>query len=251
MLTNRDYCHEMDVTRWRRPGADEILLAYLLLAAAGWAVSGLSHAYRPSQGPLGSFLVTIFLTWRVSRGGRISRVLLILDSVVSCAAAVLLVARMWDVAVVALVLIGAAQVVLIASPPVYGRTRQPAAVAVRAESWARLVRRPPGWLLPSGLLAGLLLTMALLGNETWAAVPGCHPAASDACTALVRGYPLRWLTAGQGGSDISRDALLRDCVQWALACMSVLYLVFCWPTVPARWPDSDYHSEYLSTERAA
>jgi hypothetical protein len=223
----------VDVSRWRRPGADEILLAYLLLEVAGWAVSWRSHAGSAPQNPLESFVITAFLTWRVSRGGRISRVLLILGSLASCAVAVLAVARMWDGAVAALVVIGATQVVLIGSPPVYGRTRRPAPVADRAESWMRLVRRPPGWLLPWGLLAGLLLTLALLGNETWAAIPGCYPAGSDACFGLVRGYPLRWITAGQGVSDISPDALLRDWVQWGLACTSVLYLLLSWPTVPA------------------
>jgi hypothetical protein len=86
----------VDVARWRRPGADEILLAYLLLAAAGWTVSWLSHAYSPRQNPFEAFPGTVFLTWRVSRGGRISRALLVLYSVASLAATVLLVARMRD-----------------------------------------------------------------------------------------------------------------------------------------------------------
>jgi hypothetical protein len=227
----------VNVNRWRRPGAGEILLAYLLLEAVGETVAWLSHAYTRPQDPPESFLITAFFTWRVSRGGRISRVLLILGSLTSGAAAVLDVARMWNVAVVVLVVIGAAQVLLIASPPVYGRTRRPEPVLVRAEGWAQLIPRPPVWLLPWGLFAGAGLTLALLGSMTWAAVPGCHPAAADACTALVEGYPVRWLTARQGEPVIFKGALLRDCVQWALACTSVLYLLVRWPAAWSGRPD--------------
>lgn len=227
----------MNVKRWQRPGVDEILLAYLLLEAVRDSVGWLSHAYTTPPHPVSSFLIAAFLTWRVSRGGRISRVLLILGSLVSGAAAVGDVARMWNVAVLVLVVVGAAQVLLIASPPVYGRTRQPEPVLVRAEGWAQLIPRPPAWLLPWGLFAGVGLTLALLGSMTWAAVPACHPAAADACTAVVEGYPVRWLTARQGEPVIFKGALLRDCVQWALACTSVLYLLVRWPAAWAGRPD--------------
>jgi hypothetical protein len=223
----------VDVTRWRRPGAGEILLAYLVLAAAGGIVGWLSRAYGPHQDPVSSFPVTAFLAWRVSRGGWISRALLILGSLGSCASAVLEVARMWDAAVVVLFVIAAAQFLLITSLPVYGRTGRPEPVLVRAEGWTQLVWRPPAWLLPWGLLAGAGLTMALLGSMTSAAIPGCDQAAAGACTALAEGYPLRWLTADQGFPVIFKGALLRDYVQWALACTSVLYLVARWLTDPA------------------
>ena len=83
------------MTRWRRPGADEILLVYLLLATIGFIWSWLSHSYS-SRNPLWSFLIAAFLAWRVSRGGRVSRMILIIGSGVSCAVAALAVARLWD-----------------------------------------------------------------------------------------------------------------------------------------------------------
>lgn len=220
------------MARWRRPGADEILLVFLLLATTGSVLSWLSHSYG-QQNPLGSFLSTAFLTWRVSRGGRISRAILIIVSGASYAAAALAVARLWDVAVVALVLICAAQIALLTSPPVYGRTR-PAPIAVRAPGWAQLIRRrPPRWLLPWGLVAGALVTAAYLGSMDFVAISGCRPAASDACNALAEGYPLRWLTAHQNVPLIFKDALLKDWAQWVLVSTSVLYLGWLWLTASA------------------
>jgi hypothetical protein len=222
------------VTRWRRPGANEILLAYLLLAAIGFVLNWLSRGVS-SQSPLLSFPITALLVWRVSRGGRFSRMILIIVSCVSCAATAFAVARLWDPAIIALVIICVAQVALLVSPPVYGRTRRPAPIPVRARGWAQVVRRPPAWLLPCGLLAGVVVTLACLGSMDWVAIPGCRPTASDACSALAEGYPLRWLTAKQSEPVISKGALLKDCAQWALASTSVLYLAWLRPTAsPSR-----------------
>jgi hypothetical protein len=200
----------------------------MLLATIGFIWSWLSHIYTPGPWP---FLSTAFLAWRVSRGGRISRMILIIASGAACVVTALAVARLWDVAVVALVIICAVQIALLVSPPVYGRTR-PAPVQVRARRWAQLVRRPPAWLLPWALLTGALLTLACLGNMTWIAIPGCRPAASGACSALAEGYPLRWLTAHQNEPFIVKGALLKDCAQWVLVSISVLYLAWLWLTAP-------------------
>jgi hypothetical protein len=230
------HCQGADVTRWRRPGAGEILLVYLLLATTGFIWSWLSHSYG-LQDPLWSFLITAFLAWRVSRGGRVSRMILIIGNGASCAVAVLAVARLWDLTVMVLIIISAAQVALLVSPPVYGRTRRPAPTPVRARGWAQLVRRPPAWLLPWGLLAGVLLALAGLGSRDGVAIAACRPAASDACRALAEGYPLRWLTAYQNEPVISKGALLKDCAQWALASTSVLYLAWLQLTAPADLSD--------------
>jgi hypothetical protein len=106
------------VARWRRPGADEILLVFVLLVVIGSIWSWLSHTASPSNA-LWSIVVAAFLAWRVSRGGRISRMILIIISGVSFAAAALDVARLWDRAVMAAAVICAAQIALLVSPPVY------------------------------------------------------------------------------------------------------------------------------------
>ena len=204
---------------------------YVLLAAIGFIGNWLSRS-AGSQQPLPSFLITAFLTWRVSRGGWFARRILIVASFASGAVAAVDVARRWDLTVMALVIIGAVQVALLVSAPVYGRTRR-TPIPVRAPGWARLVRRPPAWLLPWGLLAGVLVTLACLGSMDWVAVPGCRPAASDACSALAEGYPLRWLTAVPTNEPlISKGALFKDCAQWALISTSVLYMAWLWLTVP-------------------
>jgi hypothetical protein len=225
------------VTRWRRPGADEILLVYTLLATIGFIWDWLLAPSAGKESTLATFLVTAFLAWRVSRGGRISRMILVLISGGSYVVAALSVARRWDFTFLALVIISAVQIALLVSPPVYGRTR-PAPVQVRAQSWPQLLPpRPPAWLLPWGLLAGVLVTLACLGSMDFTTIAGCRPAASDACSALAEGYPLRWLTAIQGTPVISKEALLRDSVQWALGCTSLLYLAWLWLMPPADLSD--------------
>ena len=83
---------EVGVARWRRPGVNEILLVFLLLGAIGFICSWLSHSSSP-QNPLWPFLSTAFLAWRVSRGGRISRMILVIGSGVTYAGTALAVAR--------------------------------------------------------------------------------------------------------------------------------------------------------------
>jgi len=92
--------------------------------------SWLSHTASP-QSALWSTVLTGFLVWRVSRGGRISRMILIIISGVSHVVVALDVARLWDRAVMAAAIICTAQIALLVSPPVYGRTG-PTAQRLRA-----------------------------------------------------------------------------------------------------------------------
>jgi hypothetical protein len=212
------------MARWRQPGAGEMLQAFLLLNVIAFVLGLLWRPALPRVG-LVFFLVVVFCVWRVSRGGRISRMILIIVSGLSYVSAVLAVARSWDLLIVALIIIDAAQIALLVSPAVYGRTRR-APVQVRAEGWARLARRPPSWLVPCGLVLGMVVTLAYLGSMNVVAMPGCRPAAAAACSVLAEGYPLRWLTAPQSTPVIDKYALVRDCAQWALACSSILYLAW-------------------------
>jgi hypothetical protein len=201
-----------------------MLRAFLLLNVVAFILGLL---WRPAllQEGVTLFLVVVFCVRRVSRGGRISRMILIIASGLSYVSAVLAVARSWDLLIAALAIVYAAQIALLVSPAVYGRTRR-APVLVRAEGWAELVRRPPSWLVPCGLVLGMIVTLAYLGSMDVVAVPGCRPAAAEACSVLAEGYPLRWLTAPQSTPVIDKYALVKDCAQWALACSSVLYVAW-------------------------
>jgi hypothetical protein len=218
------------VRRWLRPGAGEILAVYLLLAVAALIAGWLS--YSPAWADGSSIAVTVFLTWRVSRGGYIARAVLVVTGVLSGASALQSVARHWGLAAIALAVITVVQVALLLSPPVYGRTRRPGRIDVRAPNWGRLLRRPPAWLLPWGLLAGTALTLALLGHMDWVTVAGCRPTGSEGCTALTEGYPLHWLTADQNEPLIAKRSLFEDWTQWTLAGTSLLYLSWLWLTAP-------------------
>lgn len=88
------------------------------------------------------------------------------------------------------------------------------------------MRRPPSWLVPCGVVLGVVVTLAYLGSMDVVAVAGCRPTAAEACGVLAEGYPLRWLTAPQSTPVIDKYALVRDCAQWALACSSVLYVAW-------------------------
>jgi len=211
------------VTRWRRPGASELLLLFLVLAAVSTTLAWLLHGRRAPY-PLPACAVLAFLTWRVSRGGRLSHGLLLLGSAAACGVAAMSLARSWDRDVVTLLVLEGAKFALLLSPPVHGRTDQPRLNQVRLDSWASLLRRPPAWLLLSALLAGAGVTMACLGHMDWGPVAGCRPAGSDPCMALSEGYPLRWLTARGNAPVIAKAALLRDFVQWSVVSGWVLYL---------------------------
>jgi len=66
--------------------------------------------------------------------------ILIIGSGAAYAVTALAVARLWDATVVTLLIISAVLIALLASPPVYGRTR-PTPIQVRAQSWSQLL--PP------------------------------------------------------------------------------------------------------------
>ena len=121
------------------------------------------------------FLVPV-LTWCVWRGGRISRVFLIVNGVAGYAGIALHLARLWRPLDLWLLADFAAQVALLVSPAVYQRTRP--GPHWRAATVAPLAGQPRGWMLPGSLLAGLVITLLFLSHEGWTAIPGCGPASA-------------------------------------------------------------------------
>jgi hypothetical protein len=174
----------------------------------------------------------------VSRGGWISRDLLILASGLSYLAAVLDVARAWNGPVLILLVVDAGLLVLALSPPVYRRAH-----VDRPERPGRPIAwpLPPAWLLLGGVAAGFVITLCFLGSMNFQPAPGCGPPGatmahlSDRCITQAEGYPLRFLSADQNIPEINKSALARDWAQWSLLSWSVLYLAYgSYLSAPAR-----------------
>lgn len=171
-----------------------------------------------------------FLTWRVSRGGYVSRIMLIIWSALGYAAVATSIARVWSVPALSLLVIYAVQIALLTSPAVYQRTRPGGGPASAAPGVQR--GWPPLWLVLAGLLTGLVVTLLYLANMQEAALPGCGPAGATLahlpgrCVGLASGYPLRFLTADQNIPLIDKAALIKDWAQWSLVSFSVLYPIW-------------------------
>jgi hypothetical protein len=217
---------------WReRPG---LLLAAFVTLYALSEPAAFTLTNDPGPGGRPAVLIGIpwlivvpLLAWGVWRGGRICRVLLIVNGVAGYAGIALHLARLWRPLEWWLLADFAAQVALLTSPAVYQRTRP--ATQVPAAPVTALAGRPRGWILPWSLLAGLVITLLFLAQMDWAAIPGCGPAGAafarlpGRCIGLAQGYPLRFLSADQAVPEIDKLALFKDWAQWSLVSGSVLY----------------------------
>lgn len=223
---------------WSNVGG--LLAVYLLLSLAAVTVTAVAQpafscpatakCWVPYNDHASWLPALAFLTWRVSRGGRVSRIILIIWSALGYAAVATTIARVWSVSAVGLLAIHALQVAVLTSPAVYKRTRRNSDSDFSAPGVFRVW--PPLWLILAGLLAGLVVTLLYLGNMQWAALPGCGPAgaATDQlpgrCIRLAQGYPLRFLMADQNIPLIDKAALTKDWAQWSLVSFSVCYVLW-------------------------
>jgi hypothetical protein len=213
---------------WRtRPGL--LMAAFLALAVAARLLAGSAHLTLRQAGVDSSFLLQLFWCWRVLRGGRISRVLLILSVGSSYAVAVTHLAWWWDPQAIGLLAVSAAQLALLLSPAAYLRTRpDAAAVPVTADVQATAVIhfRLRLWMLTTAALAGLILALALLDPVRTVSLPGCSPESAPArCFASGHGYPLL-VQSSEGSRAWDWVAFVKDSAQWALISLSVMYLLW-------------------------
>ena len=115
-----------------------LIAAYLVLAAAAEVLGQSAYMASKTYG-LGLIPVLAFLCWRVSRGGRISRGILIYISIGDLLRSAGLGGRWWHVQPAAVSAAGLAGLLLLLSPAVYARTHPGIAAA---SSRMRLI---PGW----------------------------------------------------------------------------------------------------------
>lgn len=234
------------LSTWRgawRGGPGQLLALYVTLDAAAAVLVAVSHLPLPQRAQPLAFPVAALFAWRVSRGGRVSRVILLILTTLSFGGAAFMHAPPWSPFVLGLLAVYGTQLVLLVSPAVYQRTSRDAPPAQGGTASARW--RPPTWVLPSALLAGLVVTLLSLGSMQFgragfslgnlqqpAAVPGCGPAGATIaelpgrCITLAEGYPVRFLTAYQGEPVINDPGLGEDWAQWSLVSFTVLYLAW-------------------------
>ena len=184
--------------------------------------------HQGAQAPL--LPLAAFLAWRVSRGGRPSRVILIILGMHSFAGDAFVGTRSWSPLVLLLLAIYAAQIALLVSPAIYQRTRPDPLTGWAPTASAK--SGPPLWMVLIALLTGLVVTLLYLGNMDWAAIPGCGQAGAalaqlpSRCFGLTQGYPVRFLTATQGTPEIDKRALIEDWAQWSLVSFSAFYILW-------------------------
>ena len=214
---------------WRSK-AGILLLACFLLGVVAQGCIAIAHpAPRPAQ-QAAWLPFAAFLTWRVSRGGRVSRIILILVMIGFFVAAIRVGPSGWNLSVLGLLAIYAAQLGLLLSPAVYQRTRPGPLPGQAADRFAAQAT-PPLWMMLTALLVGVVVTLLFLGSMDYAALPGCGQAGAttaqlpNSCFGLQQGFPLRFLAAYQGIPQINKAALIKDWAQWSLVSFSVLYLL--------------------------
>jgi hypothetical protein len=217
------------MARTWRSGAGQMLALYVILDLIAAMCAAVAHPALLQKAEAPWLPIAAFLAWRVSRGGRASRVILIILSALSFAGAALIRASSWSPSVLALLAIYASQIALLVSPAVYQRTR-PSTWPDPGVTASKPVKSPL-WMLLSALLAGLVVTLLFLGSMDIAAIPGCGPAGATmaqlpgSCLGLARGYPVRFLSAYQGTPEISKWGLVMDWAQWSLVSFSALYVL--------------------------
>jgi hypothetical protein len=133
---------------------------FLLSLVTGPVVS--VHAYA-SNGAAGSSVLTrligwalsAFFAWRVTRGGRISRMLLILEAEGGLVSGVMGLAIHFRLTQLGVLAATAAQLALLLSPAVYRRTRPGAQPGAKMALWRRRTPVPLVTALAAGVALGL------------------------------------------------------------------------------------------------
>lgn len=195
--------------QWRDPRQAGLLMTgYVLIAlAVGPVVFAKTGTGGPGlAGYVWGALASAFFAWRVTRGGRISRMLLLILVVIAFALTASMIASRFGPLVFGLLIGYAAQLAVLLSPAVYRRTRPldwdgPA-------GWARV--RPPAALMLLAALTGLVATLLGLSHPRFAANGGM----------VADGFPLTWVTAGAWAPLFRQPALLTDTAAWSLVTLA-------------------------------
>jgi hypothetical protein len=202
-----------------------LLVAYVCLAAAAVALAR-SAGLELKPGGFGSVLLLAFWCWRVSRGGSVSRGILIYVSVLELLTAAQL-AQSWHIQTVAVFATGLAALMLLLSPAVYARTHPGSAPA---SSSMRL--RPRPWMVLAAPLAGTAVAgLTLAVTRRWflpgsGCMIGPVEALPQHCVGAGRGFPAPVVATVHGARAVSQLAFAQDCIQWTVVIFTVSYLLW-------------------------
>lgn len=211
-------------------GPAALLAGYLVLVAAAEVIAGSAGLVFK----YGWIPVLAFLCWRVTRGGHVSRGILIYASVVNLGWAVTLSQR-WHIQALAVFVLTLGGLVLLLSPAVYARTHPGAGASSSG------IRLWPGrWMILSAPLAGTALAGLTLAVARRWFLPGssCVIAPVEGtpqrCVGSGRGFPVPVMATVHGHYAVSQLAFVQDCAQWTVLIFTVSYLV--WLTLHRRRP---------------
>jgi hypothetical protein len=112
--------------------------------------------------------------------------------------------------------------------------------------------KPLAWVIPWGLLAGMIVTLLFLGQMAWKPLTDCgvksaFPYSSytppGGCSTIIEGYPVRYLSSAplleqapepgassraatvSGAPIINKGGLAEDWLIWSMVSCLVLYIV--------------------------
>jgi hypothetical protein len=233
-----------------------LMIAYIALIAVGRLAAHSAGRTSKEAGLAVAAWLALIWSWRVARGGHLSRNLLLLTTWYAIAASVFHLATWWDVQDAAVLVISTAQLALLLSPAAYLATREGMAVDYRAarrwlvpvaggwrqDPWAEPARtaltlrlRPPWWVLPAALGTGLAVALACLLGTHILLLPHCvprhlPPAAVPPARCYVHGYgfPLPVLLHAPIPGWHPLVAFAKNVVQWTVASLAVLQGVRLW-----------------------
>lgn len=224
---------------WHKPGV--LMTAYVVLFVTAQALATSRAPASPwlrQVADAGNLPTALFLAWRVTRGGWLSRGLIVLFTAALIRELVggpdLRSGGLVSLGLVAICLV---QIALLVSTPIYERTRKDG--ADRPPSTGRLWPTPPRWISLAAVTAGLVITLLFLGSEDFQSVP-CGPASSSApparCVNLTQGFPVHFLSARQSGGFaapvIDKGAAAEDLAIWTVLSFAACYLIW----LPSRRP---------------
>jgi hypothetical protein len=210
---------------YRQPAA--LMVSYLVVATAAELLGQSADMAKQTIG-VEAVPVLALLSWRVTRGGWVSRGLLIYYvSARQLIGAAGLGGQWWHIQPAAVSALALAGLLLLLSPAVYARTHPG-----RPSATSRMRLRPSRWLVVAAPLTGTAAAgLALAVTRRWYQPgPGCMTGPVEGmpprCVGVGQGFPVPVAATVHGSHTLSQLAFVQDCVQWTVMILTGSYLLW-------------------------